>query len=259
MKLIYSWLKRVIDFTLAFLGLLIFSPFLTFIIIIIWFQDFKSPFYISDRIGKNEKIFRIVKLRSMVVGADKTGVDSTSSNDARITGVGHVIRRYKLDELTQLWNVLKGEMSLVGPRPNVQRETNLYTQKEKELLKVKPGITDFASIVFADEGKILSDKENPDLAYNQLIRPGKSELGLFYIQRQSLFLDTLIILVTLISIVSRDQALVSITYILKKLGAPKDLLLISRRKVCLKPMPPVGADTVITDLTKRTTNHDQNA
>jgi lipopolysaccharide/colanic/teichoic acid biosynthesis glycosyltransferase len=259
MKLINSWIKRVFDFTAAFSGLLIFSPFLTLVIIIIWLQDFKSPFYISDRVGKNEKIFRIVKLRSMVAGADKTGVDSTASNDARITVVGHVIRSYKLDELSQLWNVLKGDMSLVGPRPNVQRETNLYTQKEKELLKVKPGITDFASIVFADEGQILSDKENPDLAYNQLIRPGKSELGLFYIQRQSLFLDTLIILVTLISIISRDQALVSITYILKKLGAPKDLLLISRRKALLTPRPPVGAETIVTDRIKRTNNHDQNA
>ena len=245
------------DFNAAFFGLLIFSPFLFVVIIIIWLQDFKSPFYISDRVGKNEKVFRIVKLRSMVTDADKTGVDSTASNDARITVVGHVIRSYKLDELSQLWNVLKGDMSLVGPRPNVQRETNLYTQKEKELLKVKPGITDFASIVFADEGQILSDKENPDLAYNQLIRPGKSELGLFYIQRQSLFLDTLIILVTLISIISRDQALVLITYILKKLGASKDLLLISRRKAPLKPMPPVGADTVVTDRIKRASNHDQ--
>jgi len=256
MKLINSWIKRVFDFTAAFSGLLIFSPFLTVVIIIIWLQDFKSPFYISDRVGKNEKVFRIVKLRSMVVGADKTGVDSTASNDARITVVGHVIRNYKLDELSQLWNVLKGDMSLVGPRPNVQRETDLYTQKEKELLQVKPGITDFASIVFADEGQILSDKENPDLAYNQLIRPGKSELGLFYIHRQSIFLDTLIILVTLISIFSRDQALIIITFILRKLGASTDLQLISQRKALLKPMPPIGADTVVTNRIKRTVDHD---
>ena len=257
MKLINSWIKRVFDFTAAFFGLLIFSPFLTVVMIIIWLQDFKSPFYISDRVGKNEKIFRIVKLRSMVVDADKTGVDSTASNDARITVVGHVIRSYKLDELSQLWNVLKGDMSLVGPRPNVQRETNLYTQKEKELLQVKPGITDFASIVFADEGQILSDKENPDLAYNQLIRPGKSKLGLFYIHKQSLFLDTLIILVTLISIVSREQALVLVTYILKKLGASTDLLMISRRKAPLIPMPPIGADTAVTNRVKMVPDHDQ--
>ena len=105
MKLINSWIKRFFDLTVAFSGLLVFSPFLTAVLIIIWLQDFKSPFYISDRVGKNEKVFRIVKLRSMVVGADKTGVDSTASNDARITVVGRVIRSYKLDELSQLWNV----------------------------------------------------------------------------------------------------------------------------------------------------------
>jgi len=259
MKLFNNWIKRVFDFIAAFSGLLVFSPFLTAVLIVIWLQDFKSPFYISGRVGKNEKVFRIVKLRSMVTGADKSGVDSTASNDARITVVGHVIRNYKLDELSQLWNVLKGDMSLVGPRPNVQRETDLYTQKEKELLKVKPGITDFASIVFADEGQILSDKENPDLAYNQLIRPGKSELGLFYIQKQSLFLDIIIILITLISIISREQALILITFVLKKLGASTDLLLVSRRKAPLKPMPPVGADTVVTDRIKKISDHDHRA
>ena len=259
MKLFNNWIKRVFDFIAAFSGLLVFSPFLTAVLIVIWLQDFKSPFYISGRVGKNEKVFRIVKLRSMVTGADKSGVDSTASNDARITVVGHVIRNYKLDELSQLWNVLKGDMSLVGPRPNVQRETDLYTQKEKELLKVKPGITDFASIVFADEGQILSDKENPDLAYNQLIRPGKIELGLFYIQKQSLFLDIIIILITLISIVSREQALILITFVLKKLGASTDLLLVSRRKAPLKPMPPVGADTVVTDRIKKISDHDHRA
>ena len=150
-------------------------------------------------------------------------------------------------------------MILVGPIPNVQRETNLYTQKEKELLQVKPGITDFASIVFADEGQILSDKENPDLAYNQLIRPGKSELGLFYIQKQSLFLDIIIILITLISIISREQALILITFVLKKLGASTNLLLVSGRKTPLKPKPPVGADTVVTDRIKKISDHDHRA
>lgn len=245
MKLINSWIKRVFDFTAAFSGLLIFSPFLTVVIITIWLQDFKSPFYISDRVGKNEKIFRIVKLRSMVADADKTGVDSTASNDARITVVGHVIRNYKLDELSQLWNVLKGDMSLVGPRPNVQRETNLYTQKEKELLKVKPGITDFASIVFADEGQILSDKENPDLAYNQLIRPGKSELGLFYIQNKRISLDLMIICLTIIAIVSRSLALKLLVKLLSRLGAPKNLLVLSGREFALSPSPPPGSKSIV--------------
>jgi lipopolysaccharide/colanic/teichoic acid biosynthesis glycosyltransferase len=114
----------------------------------------------------------------MIKNADQSGVDSTGAADRRITPVGHFIRRYKLDEITQLWNVLKGDMSLVGPRPNVQRETDMYTGIERRLLSVKPGITDFSSIVFSDEGDILKDHADPDIAYNQLIRPGKSALGL---------------------------------------------------------------------------------
>ena len=114
----------------------------------------------------------------MIVKADKSKVDSTSANDPRITKVGAIIRKLKLDELTQLFNVFKGEMSFVGPRPNVERETNLYSNKEKELLKVKPGITDFSSIVFSDESEILKDHQNPDIAYNQLIRPRKNYLAL---------------------------------------------------------------------------------
>ena len=151
MKLINSGIKRVFDFTAAFSGLLIFSPFLTVVIITIWLQDFKSPFYISDRVGKNEKLFKIVKLRSMVAGADKTGVDSTASNDARITVVGHFIRKYKLDELSQLWNVLKGDMSLVGPRPLVTEYLPLYSTEQARRHEVKPGITGWAQVNGRDE------------------------------------------------------------------------------------------------------------
>jgi lipopolysaccharide/colanic/teichoic acid biosynthesis glycosyltransferase len=157
--------------------------------LLIYLQDKGSPFYIAPRVGKNKKIFHIIKLRSMKINADKTGVNSTSINDNRITKVGHVIRKYKLDEFTQLWNVLIGNMSLVGPRPNVLVDVNLYTNIEKNYLEVKPGITDFSSIVFSDEGKILENKENPDLSYNQLIRPWKSRLGLIYIKHQSILLD----------------------------------------------------------------------
>ena len=188
--------KRGFDIIASLIGLLIFSPLLTLFTLLIWLQDFKSPFYISNRVGKNEKIFKIIKLRSMVINADKKGIDSTSLNDERITRIGHFIRSYKLDELSQLWNVFKGDMSLVGPRPNVKRETDIYTSTERELLSVKPGITDFASIVFADEGEILSGVKDPDISYNQLIRPGKSELGLFYISHQSFLLDIFILILT---------------------------------------------------------------
>ena len=109
----------------------------------------------------------------MKINADKSGVDSTSNKDPRITGIGRFIRKYKIDELSQLFNVFLGSMSLVGPRPNVKRDTDLYTSLEKDLFLAKPGITDFSSIVFADEGDILEGHLDPDLAYNQLIRPWK--------------------------------------------------------------------------------------
>src|SRR5205085_5451329 len=172
-------MKRLFDIICAAAGLVLTSPILLPVMFLIWRQDGFSPFYIAARVGRRESLFHMVKLRSMVKNADKSGVDSTSMDDRRITRVGQFVRKYKLDELTQLWNVLRGEMSLVGPRPNVKRETDLYTREEKRLLTVRPGITDFASIVFSDEGEILAGQPDPDIAYNQLIRPGKSRLGIF--------------------------------------------------------------------------------
>ena len=182
----------------------------------------------------------------MVINADKSGVDSTGANDSRITPVGHFIRRYKLDELTQLWNVLKGDMSLVGPRPNVQRETDLYTPLERQLLTVKPGITDFSSIVFSDEGDILKDQRDPDIAYNQLIRPGKSMLGLFYIERRNLLLDIQLCWLTVVAILSREKALLKIQVLLQRLGADSPLLELAARQKPLTPQPPPGGTKVVT-------------
>ena len=158
-------MKRTFDIVISSIGLIFSIPILLPTMFLVWVQDRCSPFYIASRVGKNGVLFHMVKLRSMVINADKSGVDSTSSSDIRITFVGHLLRRYKLDELTQLWNVLKGDMSLVGPRPNVKRETDLYTLEERKLLIVRPGITDFASIVFYDEGEVLKDTKDPDIAY----------------------------------------------------------------------------------------------
>jgi len=143
----------------------------------------------------------------MVVDAEHIGGTSTSNNDSRITRIGRLIRALKLDEVTQLWNVLKGDMSLVGPRPNIMRGgVELYTDEEMHLLSVRPGITDYSSIVFSDEGAILASAENPDLAYNQLIRPWKSRLSLHYIQHQSFWLDIKLVLITILAIISRPVA-----------------------------------------------------
>jgi lipopolysaccharide/colanic/teichoic acid biosynthesis glycosyltransferase len=238
-------MKRVFDLCGSILGLFFVAPVLIPAIYLVWKQDGHSPFYIAPRIGLNGVPFKMVKLRSMVVGADKTGVDSTSSNDSRITPLGHFIRRFKLDELTQLWNVIVGDMSLVGPRPNVQRETDNYTIEELRLLLVKPGITDFSSIVFADEGKILDGAEDPDLTYNQIIRPPKNYLGLFYISHRSMLIDIEICLCTIISIFSREIGLKYVVKLLKRLDADERLIEIASRKNKLLPMPPPGGNQIV--------------
>jgi len=226
-------------------GLIVASPVLLPVMFLVWLQDRHSPFYVANRVGKDDRDFRMVKLRSMIVNADRSGVDSTGAGDRRITPLGHFIRRYKLDELTQLWNVLKGDMSIVGPRPNVRRETDLYTAVERRLLSVRPGITDFASIVFADEGDILADKADPDIAYNQLIRPWKSRLGLFYIDKRSVLLDLRLIWLTAMAIVSRRRALDSVVGLLQQLGAGDDVIRVARRDDVLVPTAPPGADAVV--------------
>jgi lipopolysaccharide/colanic/teichoic acid biosynthesis glycosyltransferase len=239
-------MKRLFDILGAGLGLLVISPILAPVMLLVWFQDGQSPLYVAERVGREGATFRMVKLRSMVVGADRTGVDSTAANDRRITPIGRFIRRYKLDELPQLWNVLCGEMSLVGPRPNVKRETDLYTAVERRLLHVRPGVSDFASIVFSDEGEILKDHDDPDIGYNQLIRPGKSLLGLFYVDHRSVRVDIEVCLLTALAIVSRQAALEGVQPVLRRLGAPSELIELASRRVPLRPMPPPGGDRVVT-------------
>ena len=239
-------IKRSFDIFTSIFGLLFFSPILMIAMFLVWKKDKKSPFYIAPRLGKNGIPFKMVKLRSMVVDADKSGVVSSSDNDIRITPIGKKIRRYKLDEFIQLWNVLIGDMSLVGPRPNVKDETDLYTDIEKELLSIRPGITDFSSIIFSDEGDILKGKDNPDLIYNQLIRPWKSRLGLIYIKNQSFLLDIKIIIYTMVAFTSKQRALNWITKQLKIMNVDSDVVNISKREVELYPFPPPGMDKVVT-------------
>ena len=238
-------MKRFFDIIASFLGLMMFSPILIIFMLLVWKGDKKTPFYMALRAGKDGETFKMIKLRSMTVGADKSGVNSTGNNDMRITPIGHKIRRYKLDELTQLWNVLIGDMSLVGPRPNVISDADLYTDIEKVLLEVRPGITDFASIVFSDEGEILEGKEDPDLSYNQLIRPWKSRLGLAYIENQSIFLDMQIIFFTVVAIISKPKALIWVAKKLNNLYVDADTVRVSKREANLFPFPPPGSDEIV--------------
>jgi lipopolysaccharide/colanic/teichoic acid biosynthesis glycosyltransferase len=238
--------KRLFDVVVSGVGLLVLSPLLVILSLLIWLQDFHSPFYVAPRTGLGERPYRMVKFRSMVVRADRTGVDSTAGNDPRITRLGRFVRRFKLDELPQLWNVLKGNMSFVGPRPNVERETRIYTGEEKRLLSVRPGITDLASIVFADEGEILRGADDPDIRYNQVIRPWKSRLGLLYVDRcGSVALDIRLIVLTIRSALDREGALASVTRLAESLGADAELARVARRAEPLRAAPPPGGIEVV--------------
>jgi lipopolysaccharide/colanic/teichoic acid biosynthesis glycosyltransferase len=238
-------MKRILDVAVASVLLALLSPLLAMIALLIFMQDFHSPFYIAPRVGRDGRLFRMVKFRSMIVNADKTGVTSTAATDRRITPIGAFVRRYKLDELVQLWNVLKGDMSLVGPRPNVKSATDSYTSAERGLLAVRPGITDLASIVFADEGEILQGHPDADVAYDQLIRPWKSRLGLFYVQHTSVSLDLKLIWLTAVAIVSRRRALQVVHLELVRRDAASELVRIALRARPLEPATPPGAPPVV--------------
>ena len=238
-------MKRFLDITLSLILLIFSGPFLFLCAFLIWLDDRGAPVFVASRVGLNGQKFNMFKLRSMVLNASDFGVDSTANNDQRITRFGFTIRKFKLDELMQLINVLVGDMSLVGPRPNVERETDCYTEEEKRLLTVKPGITDFSSIVFSDEGAILESYEDPDLAYNQLIRPLKSRLGLFYIDNSSFKVDLSLMVLTVVSIFSRKKALDGVSGILNNLNAEHSLVAAAKRDLPLKATPPPGQKSVV--------------
>lgn len=238
-------LKRTFDFLAALLGLLITSPILLAVALAIYLYDRHSPFYVPKRMARGGGTFRMVKFRSMVVNADKAGVNSTSASDRRITPMGRIVRKCKLDEFTQLWNVLLGDMSLVGPRPQVEKDAGMYTDVEKRMLTVRPGITDLSSIVFADEGDILAGSPDPDLSYNQIIRPWKSRMALLYIEHRTLLLDLRIVALTAIGFASRRRALDGVQDILRKRGAEELVVRMAGRREPLLPYPPPGATEIV--------------
>ena len=189
-------MKRLFDFICSLIGVIILLPFFVAIGLLIKFSSRGPVFYRGVRVGRFGKLFKIYKFRTMVQDAEKLGGTSTADDDPRLTKTGKFLRKYKLDEAPQLLNVLKGEMSFVGPRPQVPEDVALYTEKEKALLSVLPGITDYASIRFHNEGEILKGSPDPAKAYVEKIRPEKINLGLQYVQTHSLWVDIKIIFLT---------------------------------------------------------------
>ena len=192
---------RFFDFILSLVGLVVLAP--IFIVLAIWIKtDSKGPvFYKQVRVGQNGINFGLFKFRSMVVDADKKGLITVGGRDPRITRSGYFIRKYKLDELPQLINVLLGDMSLVGPRPEVRKYVELYTDEQQKVLSAKPGITDYASIEYMDENEILGKSSDPEKTYIEEIMPEKIKYNMKYINNKSLFEYFKIILLTVLKIV----------------------------------------------------------
>ena len=189
--------KRFFDILFSIFGILILSPFLLIISIIIILSSKGGAFYRQIRIGKNSKPFKLFKFRTMRIGSDKQIRITIGSRDSRITSIGYFLRKYKLDELPQLFNVLIGNMSFVGPRPEVPEYVALYDTEQKTVLNVKPGITDFASIVYSGENELLANAENPEELYIKRIMPAKLKLNMRYIKEMSLGTDVKIIFKTI--------------------------------------------------------------
>lgn len=197
-------LKRTFDVFCAGAALLVFSPALVALAVTIKLSSSGPVFYRGLRVGRGGVPFRIFKFRSMVVDAEKVGGSSTADDDPRITGVGRLLRKTKLDELPQLLNVLIGDMSLVGPRPEVTHYVDMYTEEEKEILTVRPGITDWASLWNPDEGAVLAGSDDPERDYLEKIRPQKLKWQLEYVRRRSFWIDLRIIAQTIRTVVGRS-------------------------------------------------------
>lgn len=196
---------RIFDILFSILGLLFLFPLLIIIYFAIVFESKGSGFYMQERVGLNGVSFRLIKFRSMVLDSDKKGLITVGSNDARITKIGIFLRKFKLDELPQLFNVLIGDMSLVGPRPEVLKYVNLYTKEQRKVLSVKPGITDYASIEYVDENEILGLVSDPDKMYIEEILPAKIQLNIKYIENKGLKEYFKIIFLTFYKIVSNKN------------------------------------------------------
>ena len=204
-RLFYHIFKRGFDLLISASGLIILLPFVILICLLIVIDDGAPVIYKAGRVGKNGRIFKMFKFRTMIRNAEKVGPSSASSSDSRITKTGRFLRKYKIDELPQLFNVFIGQMSIIGPRPEEKKFTDLFNEEEQLILSVKPGITDWASLLNSNEGEILEGSEDPDQTYMELIRPGKIELQLKYVRNNNFLVDLKILFLTLRKLIFRGN------------------------------------------------------
>ncbi|MBK9332930.1 MAG: sugar transferase [Ignavibacteria bacterium] len=190
-------LKRTFDIIFSFLGLLFLSPFILIISLLVKAGSKGTAFFIQYRVGRDNIDFGLYKFRTMKTDSDRSGLLTVGNRDPRITNAGYYLRKYKLDEIPQLLNVLTGDMSFVGPRPEVRKYVDMYSVEQKNILKVRPGITDLASIKYRNENELLADADDPEKYYINEIMPDKIKINLEYISDRSLFKDIKIILKTL--------------------------------------------------------------
>lgn len=237
--------RRIFDLAVAVPACVLTAPAIALASAAIVLEDGGSPFYRCARVGLGGSTMQFTKLRTMRNDPKSAGVVSTTASDPRVTKIGAVLRRWKLDELPQFWLVLRGDMAVVGPRPNVPEEVALYTDEERGLLDVLPGITDLSSIVFSDLSEILDGAADANLAYNQVVRPWKSRLGLLYAKNATTSLDWRIVLLTARSMVDRPAALREVSRIVAALGGGEDLALVCLRQGQPPAAPPPGANDVV--------------
>jgi len=195
-------MKRIFDFIVSLLALILLIPLFLFLIIWIVIDSRGGAFYVQKRVGKSGKDFGLLKFRTMYTGSDRKGLLTVGMEDPRITKPGRILRKYKLDELPQLLNVIAGQMSIVGPRPEVRKYVELYNEDQMKVLDVRPGLTDYASLMYINENEILGSSPDPESVYIHEIMPAKLELNLKYIKEKSFANDLGIIFKTIRGIIS---------------------------------------------------------
>ncbi|MBQ7490567.1 MAG: sugar transferase [Bacteroidales bacterium] len=195
--------KRIFDIIAALAGLLVLSPLIILLCIIIPLDSKGSPFFCQKRVGRHNRDFSLYKFRTMRKDSDKAGLLTVGGKDSRITRIGYWLRKFKIDEIPQLINILKGEMSVVGPRPEVRKYVNMYTPHQMQVLEVRPGLTDLASIKYVNENEILGQSSDPEKTYIEKIMPEKIELNLQYIENQSIIYDIELIFKTFAAILKK--------------------------------------------------------